>query len=442
MLTGTQLLAPYGLAPTDKLVVAVSGGVDSMVLLTLLAACEQPVIAAHFNHQLRSESPAEAQMVRDYAASLKVPFVQGQWPQTMHPHSGIEAAARSARYRFLLVTAAKAGAQYLVVAHHADDQLETILLQLARSGNVMKMAGMPAVRSMQGVSVLRPLLGVAKADLYAYAKAQDVPYAEDATNASVVLRRNRIRHRVVPELKQVNPAILAHTERFSAALRGVLALAEPQLAKLAAACVTDHHADWAPCLDQPPEVQRLVLERVLQDWQVRAAPESVTQVLVALIAGVGNKTFAVHGHQLMVSYHGLQLDPVAPKPLAPLTLTCDDTWHQLDATRQAGLFHQVPQAASGWAFVPVTTLTLRTRLPGDEVCFPDGRRRALRRLLIDHKVPQTQRAQTLVAATPDACVWVAGDAWVELFQRQQTDIIQPVLAFRTTVDDSEDNNGK
>ncbi len=442
MLTGSRILAPYALAPDTKLIVAVSGGVDSMVLLTLLATCQQPVVAAHFDHQLRPESGKEAQLVRDYAASLGIPFIQGRWPKNEHPQSGLEAAARNARYRFLLATAAEAHSTHLVVAHHADDQLESILLQLARSGNALKMAGLPAARMLKGVQVLRPLLGVDKATLYTYAAANHIPYAEDASNLSIALRRNRIRHQVVPELKKVNPAILTHTQRFSEELRGLIALAEPQLTALVSACVTGRQADWAPCHAQPLAVQRLVLTRILQTWQLRAAPESVTQILAALVAGQGTKQFTIPEHRLVVSYQHLILDPQPQAPIASRQLVCDDTWHALDATRQVGLFHRRPSTAETWAFVPATAVTLRTRLPGDQVVFPDGRHKALRRLFIDHKIAAPLRKQTLVAATATAVVWVAGDAWAELFQRQQTDIIQAVLAFRTPVDDSEDNNGK
>ncbi|MFD1485938.1 tRNA lysidine(34) synthetase TilS [Lacticaseibacillus baoqingensis] len=437
MLSGEALLAPFALPPQAPLVIGVSGGVDSMVLLTLLAQTTHPVIAAQFDHQLRPQSAAEAQLVADYATRLGAVSVLGQWPQAAHPQSGIEAAARTARYDFLVKAAHLHHAAYLVVAHHADDQLETILWQLARSGNVMKMAGMTAQRPQADLQVLRPLLGISKKTLYAYAQQHQIPFAEDATNQDMAMSRNRIRQQVTPVLKTLNPQVLAHTARFSQGLQGLLSLAQPALAQLVAACVTGTQAHWSAIAAQPQTVQRLVLETILTQWQVQATAAVVDALLAAWQTGAGHKVFSVAGGQLIVNYHTLQWQAhgsQAPsaKAITPVRLRLG-TWQALPNGTQIGVFAQKPPLAAQWALVPDAAIMLRLRQPGDRVCLADGHHKLLRRWLIDHKVPQAQRAQTLVAACGQTIFWVQGMPGHELFHEQRTDIMQAVLALQPPI---------
>ena len=121
-----------------------------------------------------------------------------------------------------------------------------------------------------------------------------------------------------------------------------------------------------------------------------------------------------------------------------MRLQTDDTWQLVAPNVWAGMFHQVPQAATTWAYVPDQPMWLRRRQPGDRLC---GTHQKLSRWLIDHKVPQAQRDAMLLLADEAAVVWW-DQASPELFHQPQTDIIQAVLALKTTVNDSGDNNGK
>ncbi|MCI1987385.1 MAG: tRNA lysidine(34) synthetase TilS [Lactobacillus sp.] len=434
MLSGEALLAPFALAPEMPLVVGVSGGVDSMVLLTLLAKTTHPVIAAQFDHQLRPSSAAEAEMVAAYAQGLGVKCVRGQWPLAAHPQSDLEAAARTARYQFLSGVARQVHTPYLVVAQHADDQLETVLLQLLRSGNVLKMAGMAPNHNLAELQVLRPLLGVPKAALYAFAKAEGVPFAEDETNRDVTLSRNRLRQQVTPVLKALNPQILAHTARFSDGLQGLIALAEPVIQQLVTQAVTGVQAQWGPLTKTPLPVQRLVLEAILTQWRVQAAPNTVTAVLSALQAGAGSKAYSLSRGELIVSYQTLrwQSQPTVPPTMPPIKLALGQ-WQTLPDGTRIGTFTQRPAEAAQWLWVPSGEVLIRERLPGDRVRLASGHHKLLRRWLIDHKVPQAQRARIVVAACGQTVYWVAGMPERELFQGQRTDIMQAVLALQPPI---------
>ena len=197
-------------------VVAVSGGPDSVALLRALVRLRPPasagrLIAAHLNHQLRgAESTADQQFVAALAADLGVTLIVGQAEGLAGEQDGIEAAAREARYAFLLRAAEQAGARYVVTGHTADDQAETILHHMLRGTGLRGLGGMRRARRMSDlVTLARPLLEINRAEVLAYLQALGQPFRTDATNADRELTRNRIRHELLPLLaRDFNPAIV------------------------------------------------------------------------------------------------------------------------------------------------------------------------------------------------------------------------------------------
>lgn len=203
----------------QTLVLAVSGGPDSMALANMFAALRQKdqlkIIVAHFDHQLRPDSYQEKQLLLPFCQKNKLTLVNGSWPLKAHPKTGIEAAARQARYHFLTQIACKYGARYLVTAHHNDDLLENILLKFIRSGNPQEMNSLQAVGKMHGVILLRPLLTFSKEELLEYDKRRHIAFIEDQTNFADDTLRNRLRHHVLPLLKKEQPALGQNALRFS-----------------------------------------------------------------------------------------------------------------------------------------------------------------------------------------------------------------------------------
>ena len=201
---------------------AVSGGLDSMCLLYLLTAWGRErsitVTAAHFNHQLRGpESDRDEQFVRDWCGAHGVPFVSGRGDVRGLAAQGgqsIEEAAREARYAFLTKEKERLGCRYVLTAHHADDNAETMLLNLLRGTGLRGLIGIPATREF----LLRPFLQVTREELAAYATAHNISYVEDSTNALDNAARNVLRHQVLPVLKQLNPRAVEHMSRTAALL--------------------------------------------------------------------------------------------------------------------------------------------------------------------------------------------------------------------------------
>lgn len=185
-----------------KSVVAVSGGPDSMALLFLLAKdlSKDNLCVVHVNHGWRKESVAEEELVRESAQKMGLKFFSTQLKLTKKS----EEEARNKRYAFLNEVAQKTSSNYVILAHHADDQLESIILKLIRGTNPLDLWGMDEENGIY----LRPLLSVSKAELQDYCQSQKIKYATDASNEDIAFARNRIRQNVVPELKTINPNLL------------------------------------------------------------------------------------------------------------------------------------------------------------------------------------------------------------------------------------------
>ena len=188
------------LLPTGSPVtVALSGGLDSMVLLDLLASLAVEwgwdLSAAHFDHRMRPESGEEAAWVGEQCAAQAVPVKIGR--AELVPRS--EAEARELRYRFLHRARDERGGGWLVTAHQADDQAETVLFRMLRGSGLSGLAGIPALRSP---GIVRPLLPFWRNELAAYAQASDLDYLSDPSNLDLKYRRNWIRHRLIPYIER------------------------------------------------------------------------------------------------------------------------------------------------------------------------------------------------------------------------------------------------
>jgi len=191
----------------DRLIVGVSGGVDSMVLLHLLNACRDAfnlfLIVAHVNHGLRpAESEKEAELVRKEAERLGLPFEYGQFNvKEFQKTMGLspQDAARRIRFHFFYSLLQRHDAQKIALAHHADDQVETVLLKLIRGSGLQGLKGMLPIR---GGKVIRPLLGVWREEIQTFAAEKKIPFLLDSSNLKSDYLRNKIRLSLIPLIER------------------------------------------------------------------------------------------------------------------------------------------------------------------------------------------------------------------------------------------------
>lgn len=198
------------------LLLAVSGGLDSMVLLDFFRRFGRKkyalkIAVAHLDHGLRPESAADALWLAERCQAWGIPCFSARREvlaqQTQSSQSSLEALAREARYHWLQQVAQEQGFETLVTAHTASDQLETVLMHWIRGG-ISGLQGMrPRRRLTEQVTLMRPLLGVSRSEISAYAQAHELSWREDQSNQSAAFFRNRLRQELIPWLLAENPAL-------------------------------------------------------------------------------------------------------------------------------------------------------------------------------------------------------------------------------------------
>ncbi len=206
------------ISPDERVLVAVSGGGDSVALLHLLHDLA-PVFpfsirAAHLDHAMRPEGSLDVEFVRRLCAELDVPLTVARVDVpalAAERRRGLEETAREARRRFLCRTAAEFDCSAIALGHHRDDQAETFLFRMLRGS---ALSGLAAMRP-HSPPFIRPLLGFSRQQLRAYLVGRGLSFVEDASNSDVVFTRNRLRHQLLPQLREFNPRVDEHLCRLS-----------------------------------------------------------------------------------------------------------------------------------------------------------------------------------------------------------------------------------
>ncbi len=192
----------------ETLIVATSGGPDSMCLLNLLLSLKEEknlnLICAHVNHNLRKESKEEAEMVKKYCLSNNITY---EYEKIKEYIGNTENYAREKRYTFFENLIKKYNAKYLLTAHHGDDLIETILMRLARGTNMDGFKGFSKISKRENYIIYRPLIYVTKEEIKEYVTKEKIPHAIDKTNSEDTYTRNRFRKYILPPLKNENKMI-------------------------------------------------------------------------------------------------------------------------------------------------------------------------------------------------------------------------------------------
>ena len=401
----------WNLIPEGSFVLcAVSGGADSMCLLHWLNGAKATrnirLQAVHYNHCLRgTESDRDEQFVRACCQEWDIPLICGGGDVSARAKEmgkGLEETAREMRYEFLQAAARQAGADLIAVAHNADDNAETVLLHMIRGSGLTGLTGMLPRRD----NIVRPLLTTTRAAIEQYCAAHGVSYVQDSTNADDGYARNRVRHRILPELTAMNPRFVENSVRMLERLRDdesyligqanmiySFAQKEGERITVPAAVIAD-----LPYALAPRAVRRL-LEQTGQESYSAAHLESV----VALCRGgdPSAKVFLPDGLVARRQYGDLVIEwedgePAAPEPVSlneegltvfgdtGWTVTCHRTVCPETNCKNPDSFFLARDKISG-------TVVLRPRQTGDSIKLPGRGTKTIKKLLIDEKVPRVAR---------------------------------------------------
>ncbi len=198
----------FSFLKNKKILVAISGGIDSVVLTHLLHHLEFNIVLAHCNFSLRGkESDADAQFVKDLANKLDIDCKTSVFDTQTYAKKqqlSTQMAARELRYKWFEKTRIEFDLDYIVTAHHLDDNLETFLINFIRGTGLNGLTGIPEIKG----KIIRPLIPFSRKEIEVYASENNLSWREDASNKKTAYQRNKIRHQIVPLLKQMNPSLL------------------------------------------------------------------------------------------------------------------------------------------------------------------------------------------------------------------------------------------
>ena len=187
---------------SEPIIVALSGGIDSMVLFDILTKLNDNIIIAHVNHNKRVESIDEYNYIEKMAKERNIKF-EGYTLETTYDNFHHE--SRIQRYNFFRAIAQKYKSTKIAVAHHLDDQVETVLMRIVRGTSFSGYTGIKEIRYDRNVKIIRPLMHIEKEQILEYAKQHNITYFEDKSNREDLYTRNRFRNNIIPLLKQENP---------------------------------------------------------------------------------------------------------------------------------------------------------------------------------------------------------------------------------------------
>ncbi|MEM6284151.1 MAG: tRNA lysidine(34) synthetase TilS [Chloroflexota bacterium] len=404
--------------PGDSVLVAVSGGADSLALMHALHRLQSSLRCnlhvATVDHGWRgAEGAADAVFVVEQARKLGLAVTAGRL--NMEPNSsGLEAAGRRARYAYFAGVAATIGAGSVAVAHHADDQAETVLMRLLRGASTRGLAGMgwqAHVPYHPDLKLIRPLLGVTRAEVEAYCEEHNLQPRHDPTNEDTSFLRNRIRQKTLPELENLNPGIKLALVR----LADLAAADEDYMQQQATALVRQHSAQSNSQILFPRNVftglhsaiqSRLLLHLAEKLYKPDVPDLNYRHIVDARYVCLHGKHGAiarlVKGRQIRVEYDSLIFESVTGKSAAPLSLAVQTPVQvvpEVPLKLAMGTVLLSQKLETGFTspgvlhLPPAAELIIRSRRSGDRVSPPgmNGQSRTLKQWMIDRKIPAHQR---------------------------------------------------
>ncbi|EGQ1629854.1 tRNA lysidine(34) synthetase TilS [Staphylococcus pseudintermedius] len=403
---------------TDHIVVAVSTGIDSMVLLHQLLYDEtltyRQLTCLHVHHGLREASEQEATFIQHYCEQHDIPFYMKRLDLSDVVAEGrsIQNDAREMRYQWFDTMMHQLDADGLLTAHHEDDQVETIFYRLFTGKSTRSSLGMSTIEARNGYRLYRPLLNTSKHVIRAYQQQHDVPYFEDTSNASNTYVRNDIRNRILPQIdenaqlksQQLLKLKAWYDEAFMLMQHEVDNFIERFVTTNAHSFTVSRYAFNALTY----HVKILTLDTLLHQFEdtVTISERAYADWLQKL-AGPVAQTQLMHTNQWHadIVYDKLVIMAPMQKSLDTYTIQVTEA-----GTYRFGCYDvQITDMTD----LPGSKLCIRSRQPGDRIARHDGHHKKVSRLMIDAKVPAYLRAQMPIIETTHGDILAVGTLYIQ-----------------------------
>ena len=404
-------------------IVGVSGGCDSIVLLDILQKSGYQCIVAHCNFHLRTaESDRDMIFVRTLTETRGLPFYSVDFKTVKYAkehHVSIEMAARELRYSWFEKIRQEHHAQAFAVGHHLDDNIETVLLNLVRGTGLKGLTGIP----VRNGKIIRPLLGSSRHEIKEYVVENKLGFVEDSTNVSTDIIRNKFRHVIIPLLEEVNPSFKNSLSQTRAYLQGAYHIYQQAIQSIKQDLVVHNNSCFEVNIDKLqsfPENETILFE-ILKEFHFH--PDQIRQVADTLNESPG-KVFYSKSHRLLKDRKLLLVEPILDNINETTDLQSDS-----QLTDQENLSVVVFEKKENFVFSKDASLihldadkitlplTLRKWQPAD-FFYPLGmqNKKKVSDFLIDEKINLFEKEKTQVLLSGNQIVWVVGRRIDERFK--------------------------
>lgn len=397
----------------ETIVLALSGGVDSMVLFNILInlSLNLNIILAHVNHNKREESKMEYQMLKNLAKKHKIPF-EG-YEVEINDKSNFHDDSRNQRYAFFKVVAQKHKASKIVVAHHLDDQVETIIMRLIRGTSFGGYAGIPSIRKDRNISIVRPLMKVSKKDILDYARDNDIIYYEDVSNSEDFYTRNRYRNKIIPLLRIENPNLNERILQF----RDYIESADLVLDRLKNEFIEDNSFYNTVNLENFNNLERIIKIKVLThivnsatNNSLEVMYEQYNSIIKLCLSNNPNQSYSLgSGYTFRKEYDCIFIEKDVPFKKVNTEITKYGEYFISDnhsfIFSDKKIVHKYTNYFELCYNSEVFPLYLRNRKNGDKMNLKVGTKK-VKDILIDKKIPKSQRDKLIVVSNNESVLWI------------------------------------
>ncbi|GAQ00675.1 tRNA(Ile)-lysidine synthetase [Companilactobacillus farciminis] len=373
-----------------KVLVAVSGGVDSMVLLHVVGRVLDPdnFAVVDVDHDLRPESADEVKFVKKYCVENGYQFFTTKW-RKKPKDVGMEAAARSFRYDFFKKVMAKGNFDTLLTAHHNNDLAENILMKMIRSGNAYEVVSLKEQRPFGTGQIVRPLLDFSKRQLAEYADIHDINHVQDETNFDNITMRNRLRNNIFPELQKENGQLLSHFRFFDQQLTALINLAKKQFISIEKAMDLRENSQQIigrikPVLQLDKGQQTLFWGNFFtkRKLDISISNRQIDQIIEVLTGDQSNAAVDLEDSWRFIrTYNQFVIKKATPTNFETIDVKLNQT------ITFNGKKIKITNDDSGTLIVDKIpqTITLRTRRDGDKLLLSNGKHQKLSKRFINEK---------------------------------------------------------
>ena len=428
--TPTKFIPPHtltGMPEDSPLLVAYSGGADSGALLHMVLEYAREhgarVYAAHVNHGIRgAEADRDEEFCRETANALGIELftLRADVPRiAAEQQKSIETAARDVRYAFFSDVMKKHSIKTLCVAHNADDNLETIIFNIARGAGLGGVCGIPLTRDIEGGVLVRPMLSISKADILEYCSDNNIKYVTDSTNTDTDYTRNRIRARIIPELKAISPGAECAAARLSASLRADALCLDSMAEWFLSETRDGYFIDTEKLCGSPSAITTRALMTMYSEISEGASLEydHIEAIMALAKKAVPHSSLdlpmgiraTIEGGAL-----GFTKEPKPPKnyDLSPFSCELSIGYNHIDAAdaditlendqKKINVYKKSMNLAIDFDKI-LGSLTARERRAGDRIRI-GGMSRSIKKLMCDKKIPLELRPRIPVLCTGDEIV--------------------------------------